>query len=202
MAILLHTCCGPCLAGSYPLLEPTAGAGNTAVFWENPNIHPFVEYRQRQTSFVKMAGIFGLEIIAGHEEYGLAGFLHELDGEYGPGRCAVCYRLRLEAAARAAARLAFEAFTTTLLISPYQNHELLIATGKAAAEKVGIRFHYTDFRPGFRQSHETARQHDLYRQKYCGCIFSEHERFSNDKKYLNPFQTAGVKIVDATETGA
>ncbi|HNX74729.1 MAG TPA: epoxyqueuosine reductase QueH [Candidatus Rifleibacterium sp.] len=201
MAILLHTCCGPCLSGSYPLLEPIAGPGNTALLWENPNIHPFVEFRSRQASFIKMAEILGLQVIAGDTEYGLERFLSEIAGEHGPARCATCYRMRLTAAARAAARLSFEAFTTTLLISPYQNHELLIATGEEAARQTGVKFHYTDFRPGFRQSHELARQHELYRQKYCGCIFSEQERFGNDKRYLNPFRENCVKIDTGSETG-
>ena len=201
MAMLLHTCCGPCLAGSYPLLEPVAGKGNTAVFWENPNIHPFVEHHSRLTSFIKMAGLFGLEVISGDASYGLEKFLREIGSDYGPGRCAICYRMRLTAAARAAARLSFEAFTTTLLISPYQNHELLISTGEQTAREAGVKFHYTDFRPGFRSSHEIARQNELYRQKYCGCIFSEQERFSNDKKFLNPLLASGVKNDEKTRAG-
>ncbi|GAB1355197.1 epoxyqueuosine reductase QueH [Erysipelotrichia bacterium] len=202
MAILLHTCCGPCLAGSYPLLEPVAGKGNTAVFWENPNIHPFVEHHSRLTSFIKMAGQFGLEVISGDASYGLERFLHETGSDFGPGRCEICYRMRLTAVAHAAARLSFEAFTTTLLISPYQNHELLISTGEQAAKETGVKFHYTDFRPGFRNSHEIARQNELYRQKYCGCIFSEQERFSNDKKFLNPLLTSDVKNDEKTKAGA
>ncbi len=201
MAILLHACCGPCLGGSYPILEKTAGPGNTAVFWENPNIHPFVEHHQRLTSFIKMAEIFGLKVVAGNAEYGLERFMHEIGGDFTQGRCATCYRLRLTAAAQAAARLSFEAFSTTLLISPYQNHELLIATGEEAGKKAGVKFHYTDFRPGFKGSHDIARQHDLYRQKYCGCIFSEHERFRGDKKYLNPLQVNSVTRDNNAESG-
>ncbi len=192
MAILLHTCCGPCLGGSYPILEKTAGSGNTAIFWENPNIHPFVEHHQRLLSCQKMADVLGLQLIAGDASYGLERFLLALKGDFGPGRCATCYRMRLNAVAQAAARLSFEAFTTTLLISPYQNHELLISVGEEAGKAAGVKFHYTDFRPGFRSSHETARKNELYRQKYCGCIFSEHDRFRNDKKFLNPFLSSGV----------
>ena len=107
-----------------------------------------------------MAEIFGLEIIVGDASYGLERFLRAIDGDFGPGRCATCYRLRLNAVAQTAARLSFEAFTTTLLISPYQNHELLISVGEEAGRAAGVKFHYTDFRPGFRASHEVAKQNE------------------------------------------
>ncbi|MDD2999216.1 MAG: epoxyqueuosine reductase QueH [Candidatus Riflebacteria bacterium] len=186
MAILLHACCGPCLAGSYPIIEKTEGSGNIALFWENPNIHPFVEYHNRRNSFMKMAEVFGCNVLHGNSNYGLDSFLKALAENYGPERCAVCYRLRIEAVAKAAADNSFSAFSTTLLISPYQNHDLLIATGHEAGRKFGVNFCYIDFRPGFRGTYEAARQHELYRQKYCGCIFSEHDRYKNDKKFLNP----------------
>lgn len=186
MDVLLHACCGPCLIGSYPLLEAAIGSGKTTAFWENPNIHPFVEYNQRLASFKLAAEQFNLDIIYGDTSYGLERFLRELAGDFGPGRCATCYRLRLQAAAKATAKAGIAAFTTTLLISPYQHHELIIKIGHEAAKEHGVTFHYTDFRPGFRSSHEKVRELDLYRQKYCGCIFSEHDRYKNVKKYLNP----------------
>ncbi|PKL45620.1 MAG: hypothetical protein CVV41_01075 [Candidatus Riflebacteria bacterium HGW-Riflebacteria-1] len=192
MEILLHTCCGPCLAGSYPLLEAGVGAGKTALFWENPNIHPFIEYQQRLVSFKAAAEHLKLEVVYGDTAYGLDRFLQALANDYGPARCATCYRLRLEATAKAAAKAGIAAFTTTLLISPYQNHELLIKTGQEIAAQSGVAFHYTDFRPGFSSSHAAARELELYRQKYCGCIFSEHDRYKNDKKYLNPVGKSGV----------
>ncbi len=194
MPILLHSCCGPCLGGSYPVLEQAVGSGNTAVLWDNPNIHPFVEYNQRLDSFKKMASIFALEVFFGDASYGLEKFLGKLDGNFGPDRCAICYHLRLSATAKVAVANSFSAFTTTLLISPYQDHELLIRTGQEIGQEFGIKFHYSDFRQGFKNTHEMARQHELYRQKYCGCIFSEHERYKNDRKFLNPQTIPGVKI--------
>jgi len=190
--ILLHTCCGPCLTGSYPLLEQAVGEGKAAVFWENPNIHPFIEYQQRLESFQIAAKHFRLDILYGEKSYGLERFLQAVGSDFGPQRCAICYRLRLEATAKAAARAGIAAFTTTLLISPYQNHELLIKTGQELATENGVSFHYTDFRPGFRASHNAARELGLYRQKYCGCIFSEHDRYKNEKKYLNPDGNSSV----------
>ena len=114
MTILLHTCCGPCLSGSYPILEAEIGKGLTSVFWENPNIHPYVEYYQRMASFIKMAKIYELPIIKGNTEYGLNRFLEALNGHYGSERCAVCYRLRLEATAQKAKELGFDEISTTL----------------------------------------------------------------------------------------
>lgn len=192
MAILLHTCCGPCLTGSYPILEANTGAGNTVLFWENPNIHPFIEYQQRFESFKTAATSLKLEVLFGDEAYGLNRFLLALNNDFGTGRCEICYRLRLEATAKAAASNGIAAFTTTLLISPYQDQELLIKTGEQVAAENGVAFHYTDFRPGFRGSHNAARELGLYRQKYCGCIFSEHDRYKSDKKNLNPGVSSGV----------
>jgi len=193
MSILLHSCCGPCLSGSYPILEQDTSSQRVAVFWENPNIHPFLEYYQRLDSLKKMAGVFDLEIFYGDDSYGLNRFLNALAGDFSPARCALCYKLRLKAVAKAAAENSFAAFSTTLLISPYQDHELLVKTGLEVAEQTGVKFFYADFRPGFKNSHEMARKHELYRQKYCGCIFSEHERYRNDKKYLNLTNQSGVK---------
>ena len=185
MNTLLHCCCGPCLGGSYPILEKEIGSVNTAVFWENPNIHPYFEYIQRMNSFIKMSEIYGLKIYKGDVEYGLNRFLCELNGKYDSSRCETCYRLRLEATAKKAVEKGFESFSTTLLISPYQNHELLQKVGNEAADKYKVKFLYVDFRPGFKDSHEIIRKYELYKQKYCGCIFSEYDRYINDKKAKN-----------------
>jgi hypothetical protein len=94
------------------------------------------------------------------------------------GRCAVCYRMRLLSAAKLALEKGVDAFTTTLSISPYQNHELLARVGEDVSREVGVPFIYYDFRPGYRRSVEISRELGLYRQPYCGCIFSEEERYS------------------------
>lgn len=192
MDILLHSCCGPCLTGSYPLLEKAVGKNKTAVFWENPNIHPFIEYQQRLEAFKIAARHFELDAIYGETVYGLEKFLRGLNNEFGQTRCAICYRMRLKAAAKAAAKAGISAFTTTLLISPYQDHELITKIGQEEAAQNGVNFYYLDFRPGFRGSHNAARELGLYRQKYCGCVFSEYDRYKNDKKYLNPGDGSGV----------
>jgi predicted adenine nucleotide alpha hydrolase (AANH) superfamily ATPase len=96
-------------------------------------------------------------------------------------RCEFCYSLRLAEAAKTARQFGFDAFTTTLLISPYQKHELLARTGEKIASEYGVKFYYEDFREGYRESRELARALELYMQKYCGCIFSEKERYYKKK---------------------
>ena len=95
-----------------------------------------------------------------------------------PGRCSLCWELRLERTAQAAQDRGFDGFTTTLLVSPYQDQELLKKIGNAISQVEGIKFHYEDFRPGFKKAHDLAKAHGVYCQKYCGCIYSEIERYS------------------------
>jgi predicted adenine nucleotide alpha hydrolase (AANH) superfamily ATPase len=106
-------------------------------------------------------------------------------------RCGDCFRMRLEKTAAVAKEEGFDSFTTTLLISPYQKHELLKEMGEQIAEEQGIEFHYEDFRPGFRESHRLSRELDIYHQKYCGCIYSEWERYGkvDITKLLDKFGT-------------
>ena len=118
-------------------------------------------------------------------EYGLRPFLREV-GDRFDERCEVCYRLRMEEAARTAAEQGLSSFTTTLLISPYQNHELIAAVAEKAAAAHGVTFLYRDFRPYFREGQQIARDSDFYMQKYCGCIFSEEERYRRKKGKAAP----------------
>ena len=178
MKLLLHACCAPCSVAVVDSLraegiEPTA-------YYFNPNIHPFTEYRERRNTLVDYAKSMALALVV-DGEYGLRAFLDEVGADY-DGRCPKCYRMRLEQTARYAAEHGFTAFSTTLLVSPYQNHELLIAEAQAAASKYGVKFLYRDFRPLFREGQAKARELGLYMQKYCGCIFSEEDRYKKRKK--------------------
>jgi hypothetical protein len=92
-------------------------------------------------------------------------------------RCPICWRMRLEETARFGRENNFDFFSTTLLISPYQNHELIKEIGEDIAKERGIKFYYCDWRGGFYHSQSEARRHNLYRQKYCGCVYSEKERY-------------------------
>jgi predicted adenine nucleotide alpha hydrolase (AANH) superfamily ATPase len=100
------------------------------------------------------------------------------------GRCVKCYEMRLFDTARAAAEGGFDSFTSSLFISPYQNHELMREVAERAAAEYGVSFLYRDFRPYFREGQERARALEMYIQKYCGCVFSEQERYLKPKKII------------------
>ncbi len=158
MKTLLHSCCGPCLGGSFPLLEAKVGKENIGIFWENPNIHPYFEFVQRLDTLVKVSEHLGLKIYWGNTDYGLEDFLKVLNGKHDESRCFKCYEMRLEATAKRAKEEGFEAFSTTLLISPYQNHELIVSVGETVAARHGLKFNYVDFREGFRKTYEVIRE--------------------------------------------
>jgi hypothetical protein len=147
--------------------------------WYNPNIHPYLEHQRRLESMQDLAQRMNLPLII-TEGYEVIDYFRAVVGHEG-GRCPICYQMRLERTASLALEKGFAAFTTTLLISPYQKHELLREMGKEIGAKYGVEFHYQDFRKGFRESQRMARELELYRQKYCGCLYSEWERFGKVK---------------------
>ncbi len=170
---LLHCCCGPCATHTVNRLREE-GFQVTA-FWYNPNIHPFTEHRSRLEAMRTLAQLMELPLIV---EYGydMIAYFRAVVG-HEKERCGDCFKMRLRRTAAVAREKGFTSFTTTLLISPYQKHELLREVGETAAKEQGIDFHYEDFRTGFRESQRLSREPNLYRQKYCGCIYSEWERF-------------------------
>jgi len=181
MKLLLHTCCAPCAIQCVEAL--LAESILPHLFWYNPNIHPYTEYRSRGNSLYDFAGEKNLPLTV-EDEYGLRPFIKGVssidENEESPGvkkRCGFCYRLRLKKTARLAFEGGFDAFSTTLLISPYQNHEFLREVGEDIAALYGIGFLYRDFRPCFREGQNQARSAGYYMQKYCGCIYSEEERY-------------------------
>lgn len=175
MKLLLHACCGPCALQCVQSLK--AEKIIPTLFYYNPNIHPYTEYEARKQSLLTLGVKFDTPTVI-HGEYGLRHFLGRVTAEE---RCFVCYEMRLNETAAYAKANGFEAFTTTLLISPYQNHEMLIQTAQKAASKHHVSFLYRDFRPCFREGQRAAREMGLYMQKYCGCIFSEEERYQKKK---------------------
>ena len=180
MKLLLHICCAPC---SIMCIETLRQEGIEPVgFWDNPNIHPYTEYRSRKNCLVDYAKDIGLELIL-HGDYGLRPFVRAVVEDI-PGRCVKCYEMRLFETARQAAEGGFDSFTSSLFISPYQKHELMREVAERAAAEYGVQFLYRDFRPYFRAGQEFAREHGFYMQKYCGCIFSEEERYMKPKKIL------------------
>lgn len=173
MKTLLHTCCAPC---SIYCVDTLRQEGIEPVsYWFNPNIHPYTEYRSRKTTLEEYARSINLPLIIVNN-YGLRSFVKAVieDLEH---RCLYCYQIRLEQTAQYAAEHHFDSFSTTLLVSPFQKHDALIQAGEAAANRYGIPFLYRDFRVGFQAGQNQARESGLYMQKYCGCIFSEEERY-------------------------
>lgn len=172
--ILVHTCCAPCATASVAKL--LSEGEEPYLFFYNPNIHPFLEFKARLESFEAYLGSSGLNGEA-DALYGLDDFIEGLDDIKKPARCGYCYSLRLERAAIRAKEMGIGRFTTTLTISPYQDHEMLKEAGKLAGEKHGVEFVYFDFRSEYRKSRQMARGSGYYMQKYCGCVFSEADRF-------------------------
>ncbi len=177
---LLHICCAPCANQCIDLLR---GEGlDVTGFWYNPNIHPFTEYRARRNTVREYAQSIGLPLLE-QNDYGLRPFVRAVAGDIA-GRCIRCYELRLYEAAQQAAARGFDSFTSSLFISPYQKHDLMRAVAERAAATYGVEFLYRDFRPLFRAGQERARELGFYMQKYCGCVFSEEERYLKQKKII------------------
>lgn len=171
--ILIHSCCGPCSVSCFDFLK--AEGREFSSYFYNPNIHPWKEYEARFDSWRMLCNEKNVEAI-GEKDYPLEGWLAAVSREPA-NRCSFCYQSRLQATAKKAKELGFAAITTTLLISPYQNHELICDLARKAAETFGLEFYYYDFRQFFRQGQNKAKELGLYRQKYCGCIYSEKERY-------------------------
>ncbi|MGV1097854.1 epoxyqueuosine reductase QueH [Thiovibrio sp. JS02] len=177
MKILLHLCCGPC--ATYPLLALREQGHAARGYFFNPNIHPFREFRQRLDTLEGFAARMDFPVEY-EREYGLREYLrrvvfHEEE------RCGLCYAMRLEATARKALELKADAFSSTLLYSRYQNHEKIRLLGEELGARLAIPFFYQDFRQGWQRGIDLAIEMDLYRQPYCGCIYSEQERY--DRKF-------------------
>lgn len=179
MKLLLHTCCAPCSVYCIQTLrnegiEPT-------IYWYNPNIHPYKEYEARRDCLKQYTQQINVNAIF-EENYGLREFCKNTVSDL-DNRCInYCYKVRLEQTVKYAKENGYDTFSTTLLISPYQNHEALKQIGKELGRKYNLQFLYRDFRVGFREGQKEARNLGLYMQKYCGCVFSEEDRYQKQIK--------------------
>jgi hypothetical protein len=171
--ILLHICCGPCAI--YPLKRLREQGFSVTGYFYNHNIHPFKEYQRRLDTAQQFASDEKLELIIGGG-YELEEFLMNTAGRHNE-RCEYCYESRLGRTADYAKECAYALFTTTLLVSPYQKHNLLIAKAEVVAQSAGVGFFYEDFRSGWDEGVSVCRSRGYYRQPYCGCIYSEKERY-------------------------
>ena len=180
MKTLLHICCAPCSVGCLKALgrEEIAVTG----FWYNPNIHPFTEYRARRNCLREYMESLSLPLLE-KNDYALRPFIRAVADDI-ENRCEKCYEMRLFEAAKNAKEGGFDNFTSTLFVSPYQDHELMKAVAERAANAYDVDFLYRDFRPEFKAGQEKARELGFYMQKYCGCVFSEEERYLKKTKII------------------
>ena len=178
MKLLLHACCGPCAC--YPTEKLTADGTAFDILYFNPNIHPYKEFKHRLNTLREFAEKEQYKLIVDKAyplEECVRGMLDEPTM-----RCAYCYRTRLMYAAQYAKEHGYDAFSTTLLVSPYQKHELIKEIAGAAALKYDIPFYYEDFRVGYQRGVDISLELELYRQPYCGCVFSERDRYEKKKR--------------------
>ncbi len=196
MRVLLHLCCGPC--GLMPIRRLREEGFEVSGLFFNPNIHPLMEYLRRREAAVLAAEKLEMPLLLpdtdpSGQAWNLSQWLGSVhdpqrvpQGPDSTDRCDFCYSDRLIVAARTAKRAGFDGFSTSLLYSRMQRHEAIRAQGEAAGAQVGIAFLYRDFRPDWQAGIDLAKEWDLYRQNYCGCIYSEADRFA---KKLNKLQS-------------
>ena len=179
MKILLHTCCAPCSVYCIETLKKESI--EPELFWYNPNIHPYKEYEARRDCLIEYTNKLGLNLII-EDEYGLDEFCKNVSDKL-DSRCTdYCYPVRLRKTFQYAKEHGYDAVSTTLLYSIYQNHEFIKSYCEKLSKEYNIEFLYRDFRVGFWEGHKTAKEECLYMQKYCGCVFSEEDRYLRHKK--------------------
>ena len=173
MKLLLHICCAPC--SIYPVKILRQMDMEVMGFFYRHNIHPFQECQKREETLKQYSDAIELKVIY-QRDYKMEEFLQSVVFRE-KDRCRYCYHDRLKATALVARKGKFDAFSTTLLYSKFQNHDRIIKTGKAIAREYDVKFFYHDFREGWKSGIEESKRLDMYRQQYCGCIYSEKERY-------------------------
>ncbi len=182
--LLMHTCCAPCSTYVIKRLRQE-GYENITSYWYNINIHPYTEYKARLEALMQYTKMVQVPLII-EADYGIREFTKAVAGNI-DNRCSFCYTSRLEKTIQYAKANGYDAFTTTLLVSPYQKHDLIVKIANELAQKYAIEFVYFDFREGYREGQQMAREAGIYMQKYCGCVYSEEERYKKqiEKNKLN-----------------
>jgi predicted adenine nucleotide alpha hydrolase (AANH) superfamily ATPase len=174
MNILLHICCGPCAI--FPVRTLRSEGRTVTGFFFNHNIHPYQEYRKRLDTVTAFAQQEELPAII-RDEYRLEEFLAAVATNPAE-RCRYCYASRLEETAKAAAERGFAAWSSSLLYSRYQRHDEIRRLGDELGQRYGVPFHYEDYRAGWQEGIRLSKEQTMYRQQYCGCIYSEKERYA------------------------
>ena len=172
MKLLLHTCCAPCSV--YCIKSLRADNIEPTLYWYNPNIHPYTEYKARRDCLREYAKLINIELRE-DDAYGLDEFVCNVYDKLSVRCEEYCYPKRLRRAFEYAKQQGFDAISTTLLYSIYQKHDIIVQLMEAYSDEFGIEFYYRDFREGWQEGQDEARRVGLYMQKYCGCVFSEEE---------------------------
>lgn len=201
--MLVHMCCGPC--SIIPLKSALKDRYDIRGFFHNPNIHPYSEFLKRLSAVKTLAACLSVELIC-DEEYRPTAFVRGMKASI-PGspkfppkdsRCSFCYSTRLEETARTASLNGFDSFSSSLLYSRYQDHDEVKRLGVDLGKKYGILFYYEDFRALWQEGIDASKEMGLYRQKYCGCVYSRIERYAGESSMgLKPqgFQNAKNKKI-------
>lgn len=178
--ILLHSCCGPC---STACIERLKNYFDITVIYYNPNIEPTEEYEMRKREQMRLLNILHIEFLDCDYDNEVwqeitKPFKDDLEGGR---RCSVCFGIRLKYTAKVAKRLNFDYFGTTLTVSPHKNSLIINDIGNKIGKKIGINYLFADFKKkdGYKRSIELAKKYDLYRQDYCGCLYSK--RWKNEE---------------------
>jgi len=173
LKVLLHICCAPCAI--YPVRYLREQGMDVMGFFYRHNIHPYTECLKRQEALEFYAEKINLRVIY-QDGYDLEGFIQNVVFRESD-RCNYCYHDRLRSTALVAKHGKFDCFTSTLLYSKFQQHDTIKSMGRSIGSSVGVKFLYQDFRTGWKNAIEESKSIGLYRQQYCGCIYSEKERF-------------------------
>ncbi len=174
-SILIHTCCAHCSA--YTIEYWRSQGYNVSGFWYNPNIHPYTEHNLRLEAVKTLSETMNFPLIVA-DGYVFKAYFQKIAG-HEDNRCCICFELRLGMAAKKTRELGIDSFTSSLLISPHQKHEIAREIGEKAAAENGVGFLYADLRKRYSDSRHITKPMELYRQQYCGCIYSEYERYSD-----------------------
>ncbi len=176
-SVLIHCCCAHCTA--YTINYWRRQGIKPSALWYNPNIHPYTEHQHRLEAMRSLTKQMDFPLIIA-EGYDMIDYFRKVTGHEAE-RCRYCFRLRLKKTAETALKRGFSSFTTSLLISPHQEHDLLRGIGNELAEEIGIQFRYVDLRKRYSDSRRITKPLALYRQQYCGCVYSEWEHYANIK---------------------
>jgi predicted adenine nucleotide alpha hydrolase (AANH) superfamily ATPase len=196
---LLHICCAPC--ATYTVRTMREAGAILSGYWYNPNIQPYSEHEKRRDSLYGYASEIGLPMIWA-PGYEMRAHLSAISGREQLGvRCQVCYRLRLESTAHLAAEAGFQAFTTTLMISPYQDLAAIRQIGDELAGTYGVEFYWENLRRGFGEQHRIAQDYALYMQRYCGCVYSEWETLDRSANTGRATVRSGNRRADSDTPG-